>query len=224
VASAFSEPLLYADPASQGGGGGRFFTGSPRDSFTCAVCHSGGEAPVVNVRGFPDSYQAGKTYKVELSWTQPREPHALTLEIVDGKGRAAGTIELPDAADADEDAHCVLAEDPAEREQLASSLFPHESRQILTVLGCGARHVSFSYTAPDAERIALTAAVVRSDKSEDIEGDGVLELRRIAYRNGESPPDVTGGCSLAAGNAGALGSLLSILLALLGHRRRRISG
>jgi hypothetical protein len=217
---AFSEPLLYADPAAQGGGGGRFFTGSPRDSFTCAVCHTGGETPVVTVRGFPDSYQAGKKYKVEVSWTQPREPHALTLEIVDTKGRAAGTIELPDPAEADEDARCVLAEDAAEREQVASSMFPHESRQILTVLGCGARNVSFSYTAPDDDKIALTAAVVRSDKSEDIAGDGVLELRRIAYRNGQSAPDVTAGCSLTAGDVNALGALLIItLVALLAHRR-----
>ena len=39
AAHAFSEPLLYPEDPLNGGGGGRFFTGSPLDAYSCAVCH-----------------------------------------------------------------------------------------------------------------------------------------------------------------------------------------
>ncbi|MEE9384391.1 MAG: hypothetical protein V3V08_13385 [Nannocystaceae bacterium] len=41
---AFSEPSSYADPTPEGGGGGRWFTGSVADRYTCDVCH--GSAPL----------------------------------------------------------------------------------------------------------------------------------------------------------------------------------
>lgn len=216
AAHAFSEPLLYAEPTTAGGGGGRFFTGSPLDSFSCAVCHTGGARPVVTLRGLPESYEPGEKYALELSWTQARDPHAVTLEIVDTEGRAAGTIALPAAEDVGDDARCILSEDPGQRDQVASAIIPFAGREILTVTGCGARNVRFTYTAPeDVRKIALTASIVRSDKSEDIEGDGVLELRRIIERERGTQPPVT-----PSFGVGALAALLVAALGALGVRRR----
>lgn len=216
AAHAFSEPLLYPEPTTAGGGGGRFFTGSPLDSFSCAVCHSGGPRPVVTLRGLPESFEPGETYDLELSWTEARNPHAATLEIVDAEGKAAGKLALPDEEDVEDDARCILSEDPAQREQVASAIFPYAGREILTVTGCGARNVRFTYTAPrDARKIALTASIVRSDKSEDIEGDGVLELRRVVERDGAGQPGVR-----PTFEGGALVALLLAALASLVVRRR----
>src|SRR5262245_23122316 len=41
-ARAFSDPTIYGKYPSQklGGGGGRYFTGSPADGYSCSVCHT----------------------------------------------------------------------------------------------------------------------------------------------------------------------------------------
>lgn len=219
AASAFSEPLLYAEPTLAGGGGGRFFTGSPLDAYSCAVCHEGGSAPSVTLRGFPESYVPGKRYDVELSWSDARKVHALNLEIVDTKGRAAGTLALPSDADVDEDGRCSLNEDEALRDQIAASLATFNDRKIISVLGCGARSLRFQFEAPeDEETIALTASVVRADGEQDREGDGVLEIRRIARVR---PDAAKGGLLPLRGGDGLLGLGVGVLAWLAARRRAR---
>lgn len=220
TAAAFSEPLLYAEPTLMGGGGGRFFTGSPLDSYSCVVCHTGAPPPSVNVVGFPESYVPGKTYEVELTWSEPKKPHALNLEIVDEDGRAAGVLSLPAEDELEQDLRCNLAEEAAMREESAANLLERGERTIVGVRPCGARSVRFSFKAPDERVIALTAAVLRSDESEDASGDGVLELRRIAYRRGEAAPEEAEGCSASPRASSTLVGLLPLLLAALLQRRR----
>jgi hypothetical protein len=53
VAHAFQNPDTFPAEPTQGGGGGRFFTGAPRDAFTCEVCHRSESAPSVLVYGLP---------------------------------------------------------------------------------------------------------------------------------------------------------------------------
>jgi len=187
-AQAFSEPLLYGEDPINGGGGGRFFTGSPLDAYSCAVCHQGAEPPSVTLRGFPSSFVAGKTYDISLTWTHPAAPHGLNLEIVDVDGRAAGELALPEPDAVPADDRCTFTDDEVFKDTQASYLVKSETRSIVGVRACGARALHFSFTAPKTTKVALTASVVRSDKSEDVSGDGVLELRQIAYRNGESAP------------------------------------
>lgn len=186
TAQAFSEPLLYSEDALNGGGGGRFFTGAPLDGYSCSVCHEGGAAPSVSVSGFPLSYVPGQTYQVAVTWTQPTSPHALNLEVVDTSGRATGVLALPLPEDVGEDDLCILSDDEAFRSEQASSLVESGARRIVAVRGCGARSLHFSFTAPDQPKALLAASVVRSDKSADTHGDGVLALRLVGERQGQA--------------------------------------
>src|SRR5207244_2345573 len=52
-ARAFSDVEGFGKPVEQGGGGGRWFTGSATDGFTCGVCHRGGHSPDLNIFGLP---------------------------------------------------------------------------------------------------------------------------------------------------------------------------
>src|SRR5687767_4603827 len=49
TAHAYSAPEAYAELAYQGGGEGRWFTGSPADGFGCGVCHT----PAAGQREYP---------------------------------------------------------------------------------------------------------------------------------------------------------------------------
>lgn len=229
-ARAFSEPTLYTELTPYGGGGGRFFTGSPLDGFTCSVCHQGGPKPQVSITGFPDSFEPGESYDIMVRWTQPASPHSLNLEVVDREGRAAGSLALPDADQLADDDRCVLAEDPDMQSLQASYLMSYGERSVLGVRGCGARALHFTFTAPSDDEIALTASILRSDRSEDPTGDGVLAVRTIARRVGAPiTGPIVGSCAAsgrgeAAGERAGLGNLLLVLAAtLLGSRRRRLS-
>jgi len=218
-ARAFSEPLLYSEDPMNGGGGGRFFTGSPLDAYSCAVCHQGAEPPSVTLRGFPSSFVPGKTYDISLTWTRPAEPHGLNLEVVDVDGRAAGELALPEPEALRADDRCTFTDDEVFKGTQASYLVKSETRSIVGVRACGARTLHFSFTAPNTSKVALTASVVRSDESEDVSGDGVLEMRQIAYRNGESAPSE--GCAARApGQRLTPGAALAALLGCLFVRRR----
>ena len=221
AAHAFSEPLLYQDDAINGGGGGRFFTGSPLDAYSCAVCHQGAAPPNVTLSGLPKSFEPGMTYDIVLSWTTPTAPHGLNLEIVDVDGRAAGELALPATADLTPGDRCTFTEDPIFKDKQASYLVELGTRSIVGVRACGARSLHFSFTAPDTAKIALTASVVRSNESKDIKGDGVRELRQISYRGNEFPHVVSGAsCGvLARGRSTLSWSLLLALTSFLLVRR-----
>jgi MYXO-CTERM domain-containing protein len=223
VVRAFSEPTLYTEPTVMGGGGGRFFTGAPLDAYTCAVCHEGGERPKVEITGFPDLYEPGKTYQVVVSWTQPSSPHALNLEVVDSDGRAAGKLALPAEDELLDDDRCILSEDEAFRSVQASYLMSYGARTVLGVRGCGARSLHFSFTAPDGPKLALAASVLRADGSEDPKGDGVVEVRQISRRVDDPLVGAVGG-SCATGSPQALaGSWAGALAVFLGAWLRRRS-
>lgn len=218
---AFSEPTLYTEQPVNGGGGGRFFTGSSLDAYSCAVCHRGGAAPVVEISGFPDRYEPGESYAIVVRWTKPSAMHSLNLEIIDRDGRGAGRLALPAAEDLADDDRCVLAEDEALRSVQASYLMPYGGRTVVGVRNCGARSLHFTFTAPDDDKIALTAAVVRADASQDPNGDGVLELRQIARRVG-APEDgpMVGSCAVGPQADGLSALLLAVMVVWRRARRR----
>lgn len=221
AAHAFSEPLLYGEDPLGGGGGGRYFTGSPLDAYSCAVCHQGAEPPTVRLSGFPETFVPGKTYDIAVTWTHPAAPHALNLEIVDAEGRAAGELALPAVESLTADDRCTFTDDDSLKDTPASYLVASESRTIVGVRACGARSLHFAFTAPRTSKVALTASVVRSDESEDVSGDGVLELRQLAYRTGEPVPSA--GCSVRApGRPVSLWTTtLAALLGVVFLRRRK---
>jgi hypothetical protein len=120
---AYSAPEAYVEPASTGGGGGRWFTGSPADGFSCGVCHlpSHGlpEFPLY-VAGLPldTGYSLGSKHEINLSWPEfaarwialrhdttvstaqdaPSPSVGLVAELVAESGRGSGTIEIDTAS------------------------------------------------------------------------------------------------------------------------------
>jgi len=129
-ARAYSSPDAYADRPSAGGGGGRWFTGSPAEGHGCSVCHEGDDAPrhyPLYVSGLPlEGYDLGTIQEVVLSWpefeqrwreirpdpTIPSVPEAtpavgLVAEFVAESGKGAGTIEI-DSANAGPREQCEI--------------------------------------------------------------------------------------------------------------------
>jgi hypothetical protein len=118
TAHAYSTPDAYVELASQGGGGGRWFTGSPADGFGCSVCHSsapGQRRFPLYVAGLPAAgYTLAGRQEIALSWpefaarwrelrpdpTITPAPGAaspsigVVLELVAESGRGSGTIEI----------------------------------------------------------------------------------------------------------------------------------
>jgi hypothetical protein len=196
--SAFSDYELFAlPPLEGGGGGGRYFTASPVDGYGCGVCHLGGVEPFVTVHGLPEhEYVPGTTYNVEVAWLYPQFPHALNLELVNPLGQAAGLLALPDASALEPADRC----DPSLGAAPAAHLIAEGARQILSMDDCGSTRLRFLFTAPAEPELTFAASIVRTDKSEKPEGDGVLEIRRVLHPQGYQPDAVVGGnkCSVAA--------------------------
>jgi len=118
VAQAYSTPDAYLERASQGGGGGRWFTGSPAEGYGCIVCHSsapGQRQFPMYVAGLPAAgYTLAGRQEVVLSWPEfaarwrevrpdptvppspdvPRPAVSAVLELVAESGRGSGVIEI----------------------------------------------------------------------------------------------------------------------------------
>jgi hypothetical protein len=118
AARAFSSPDAYAASSAVGGGGGRWFSGSPADGFGCSVCHSaapGQRTFPLYVAGLPfEGYQLASRHEVVLTWPeftqrwmelranpmldpapgQPVPALGLVAELVAESGKASGTIEI----------------------------------------------------------------------------------------------------------------------------------
>jgi hypothetical protein len=118
VARAYSTPDAYIERPSEGGGGGRWFTGSPADGYSCSVCHSSAsgqrEFPLY-VTGLPlEGYTLAEAREIVLSWPEfsqrwrelrpnPMQPPVMgaptpamgmVAELVAESGKASGTIEI----------------------------------------------------------------------------------------------------------------------------------
>jgi hypothetical protein len=177
VALAFSEPSSYSDEANQGGGGGRWFTGSPADGYGCDVCHTGAPSQPnypLYAAGFPEGgYVPGQTYELQLSWPEFAaqdlavramkgvEPTSMGLvaEFVSESGIGSGVVEVPRKG-AEDAALCIFppkgvsAEvhgiSPGEKVSESSRCESKSlgERCVLAVHSCGAQEVRFSWTAP----------------------------------------------------------------------------
>jgi hypothetical protein len=177
TAYAFTEPRTYYDAASNGGGGNRFFTGSPAEGYGCAVCHTGpGRAWPLEINGLPEGgYEPGETYELVLRFDElsdhireQREegevPAAVGLvaELVAENGIGTGKLEVTPATEAEDGELCVLP-----RGQRATQLYrvrPGEAtresgleceaeslgqRCVVATLSCGASELRVRWTAPE---------------------------------------------------------------------------
>lgn len=118
VANAYSTPDAFLTSPSSGGGGGRWFTGSPADGYGCSVCHTPGPAqpafPLLTAGLALEGYDLAESREIVVSWpafaarwkelrpdpTQPSSPDVaapsmgLVAELVAESGKASGTIEI----------------------------------------------------------------------------------------------------------------------------------
>ena len=115
-AAAYSVPEAFAAPAEIGGGGGRWFSGSPAEGFGCSACHTdvpnAAQFPL-HVTGLPPRYQPSQSYDITLDWPEftarwqqlrpdplhatslgPRPSIGLVAEFVAESGQASGSIEI----------------------------------------------------------------------------------------------------------------------------------
>lgn len=235
---AFRDAQLYAEPASVGGGGGVYYTGSPRARrYDCSVCHAGwglpAHAPHVEVTSSPaelmadGTWTAGQTYRItvtlvdeELGLDASDNTNSLAAEIDSDTGAPVGTFAAGTATETLDNNHVI-----------AGINMPGQSTW------------SFDYVAPiTPERLTLYLAVVDGDSKGDAGGsdslgDGVF---RSAWRlcppntacDRAPPPAPTidhsspaTACRIAVGPATpgpvALGVLLALSGGLVVARRRR---
>ncbi len=175
-ARAFSEPRSYYDSASEGGGGGRWFTGSPAEGYGCSACHTGGPPEPLHIEGLPgDGYVPGASYDLRIAWPEfaaraqilaqtPGVPGAsmgLVAEFVTETGLGAGTIEIAAATAATPGERCTFPPDvrasqlysvksgePVEEQETRCEANELEERCVLAVSDCGAQELRFRWTAP----------------------------------------------------------------------------
>lgn len=209
-ARAFSDPEMFAASPLEGGGGGRYFTGSPTDGQTCAACHRGGPEPVMTLSGLPERFEPGRRYEVAVRWQDMQAPHALQLELLSERGESP-ELALPDPLPAADRCDSLPDGDPATYVKVSGA------RRIVGVRDCRASELRFSFVAPAARRLIFAATAVRSDSQGDSEGDGVSELRAVIYDSARGRP--SSGCA-AAGRTD--GGWLLCLLWLLWLRRRTL--
>jgi hypothetical protein len=210
---AFSDSEAFAWPAIEGGGDGRYFTGSPNDPYSCSVCHRGGRAPELTLLGFPARLVPGKTHDVTIRWTSPKTSHALALELATADGSHAD-LRLQDPGSLPPQQRCERREDGA------PAVFATDvgRRRILGVQDCGASELGFSFTVPESAKLFLSLGLVRSDGSGTPEGDGVLELREEL---GSAAGVEANGCDALPGRAANrwAGGLWLVVPAILLRRR-----
>jgi len=201
---AYSDASGFASkPLDDGGGGGRWFTGSPADGYTCAVCHSGASGPTLSVQGLPiDGYIPGAMYEVIVDWPDTLSRAGVSAEITDERGLGAGTIHLPEGATMDVREECaaefgqgILA---TQRNDVPVADPQLPSRAVLNVAACGAQRMRFLWVAPNPPMgtLWLSGAIVDSDGMADVNGDGVTNFARpIGVGMNVPVASTVGGCS-----------------------------
>jgi hypothetical protein len=227
-AHAFSDPVGFNLTPIVAGGGGRYFTGSPSDGYTCKTCHSGGPSPKASVLGLPLSgYRPGSRYEVSIRWPAQVTKISLAVELTDAQGKAAGSLLLPPAEETQPGEFCEPASDQILAAQL-TDMTP--GRQIINVPDCGSKSARFLWTAPstDVGQVWFAGSMVLSDGEGDPYHDGVTDFGRI-IGSPATVSETTGECSVthvAARTCSWLTSSVFVCLAFLaarrGSRRRRV--
>ena len=211
---AYSSPSLFATPTHEGGGGGRYYTGSRTDGLSCDTCHGGGEPLELELAGLPQGgWAPGETYTIDLAWSPTIDRAGVLLEFSDDAGIAVGQLTLP-------------PDDVLTPPELCTSGLPaaHDiavegERRVIAVGSCGAHRLRVQWRAPDEpiETVWLHVAGVRGDGSGDANGDGAQLLEHRLTRVG---PDLDG-CTVASTSPRHLLALASFSILLMGVRRRR---
>lgn len=212
AARAYSELERFAEPAVDGGGGGRYFSGAPTDGYSCHVCHDDVAAPPVTVTGMPAHIETGATYDLTLTWPEDDRKYSLALELVDADGNPPA-IALPALADQPPEMRCAGDRTGASAAQLVSV----GARRIVYVEPCGAHQLTVSFTPGSDDDLFLGAGVVAADGFETSDGDGTFELRRTL----RSTVTSTTGCAINGQASSGMAAALGFCALALFRRRRK---
>jgi hypothetical protein len=227
AAFAFSDPMTFGLPPQQAGGGGRYFTGSKADGYTCRVCHSGGTATSLRVTGLPlDGYQIGRRYEVVVDWPDTIDKFAAAAEFTDEQGRPAGSVRLPPPDETQPAEYCAPASDQIPAASLQSVGL---GRQIINVPDCGAKQLRFLWSAPtsDVGPVWFATSSVVSNGKGDTADDGVTDVAHVMGSISDATPsasEVATSCGVVTlGTAGSRScwGLLVAACALASVRRAR---
>jgi hypothetical protein len=244
AALAYSEVRHFAYPSSVGGGGGRFYTGSPADGYTCRICHAGGAVPKVRVQGLPlDGYRPSTEYEVTVDWWDG-EALSAAVEVTDSEGRPAGTLRLPAESTVESSERChqsasepvagtlLAVPDPSHRSDLTAldacngEAASDGCRQVLSVPACGAGRVRFAWRAPswDVGPIWFSGAVVNSNDDGNTTDDGVAEVGTLLPSPSDTSASVRtyAGCHVVQLGQQSHGLLMLFALALVAALRRML--
>jgi hypothetical protein len=213
---AYSSPRVFAAPTHEGGGAGRYFTGSKTDGLTCDVCHGGGEPLSLEITGLPQGgWAPGATYELDVAWPPSVEHAAIVAELSDASGLAVGELSLlPDELLTDAE-RCGSG-------NRAGVMFELDDRRVIGLGDCGAHRLRMQWRAPDSPTtgtVWLHLASVHGDGSGDVDGDGpMLEVHQLDPI-GATTED---GCRIVEPDTGDLGVGLVLVLGvgLIGYRRR----
>lgn len=143
---------------------------------TCAACHFGNAlnegAGKLTLAGFPESFEPGRTYALELTLERPGMKAAgfqLATRQADGKTQA-GRIEV---APSDQASIALLEERGVQ--------FAHQRAPATPAAGESATRWRLSWTAPESDGpVTLHVAAVVGDGDESQAGDFVYTLERVA--------------------------------------------
>lgn len=212
-ARAFSNHESFSTPAVDGGGGGRYFTGSIADGYTCAVCHRGGPIPAdVTILGIPpDGFVPGAVVNLTITVDNG---NAAAFEIVSETGAGAGTLDVSPAT-------CLA--DPTVTPVWSAS--PGNGRTVAGLDGCSTNNrLQLAWTAPPtAEPVWINFAVVGNDGGNgEPTDDGVYVYSYLLppVGDGAESARVSAGCSTASGPGSLFGpAVLTLLLGLFARRR-----
>ena len=239
TALAYSSFGDYVRPIEEGGGGGKLFTGTPADGYTCDVCHSGAPSSSLNITGLPEAgYVPGQIYELTFQW-QAALRVALMAELTDPVGAPAGITALAPYASWSETEKCAQDDFPAadicrtgaqpgccrdiDATRDACS-FPGE-RSVFWMLECGARSARLVWTAPSAGDVWFSATMLTSNAGNDALGDGVTLVRRRLHpvNASDARTGATGSCQLQQGSrsVSALYWLLTAAVVWWVRRRQR---
>lgn len=198
---AFRLPVNFKQAAAVGGSGGRYFTGSPSDHYTCKVCHAGAQDPAVTVEGVPvDGYIPGQAYRIVIDWDDALASVALNVEMTDDAGRALGQFSSP-APDQLAPGDRCTAGNPA------VIVVSGAERTLAIMADCGAHQATLLWTSPPATIAAdgnlvapdawFSGSLLAGNKDDTIDGDGVADISRVFGPSGQPATpttQITAGC------------------------------
>lgn len=225
-AVAYQSPERFIEPAAEGGGGGRFFTGSPTDSLTCDVCHGAGAPAPLEILGLPPGgYVPGTIYPVIVDWDDALESVALNLEVTDSRGHSFGTLTAPEA-------ERLTAADLCASTGRPDVIVGTNERHLALVTECGGHQASLLWQAPDGPApdgsfdAWWNGSLVASDGDGTVNGDRVTNIQHVLGPVRETPPlasELSAGCTVSARRTGAraFGVWMPAAIGLLLRLRRK---